>query len=128
MQYPIKLLITSVFATAGIFLWNKYMPSEYNNQHAYFVLPFFIIFSLLSFNSLTKTLDSENKNAFTMRFMASTGLKLFVCLMVIVIYGVLNKQQIVSFAVLFLFTYFVYTGVETIALFKEIQKRKQAGN
>jgi hypothetical protein len=59
-----------------------------------------------------------------MRFMASTGIKMFVCLIMIVIYAFINKAQITSFAVLFLFLYFLFTGVETASLFKEIQKRK----
>lgn len=125
MSYPIKLLITSIIASLGLYLWNQFMPVEYNNLHVYFILPFFIIFSLLSFQSLSKTLDSENKNAFTMRFMASTGIKMFVCLIVIVIYAFINKAQITSFAVLFLFLYFLFTALETASLFKEIQKRKQ---
>lgn len=125
MSYPIKLLITSIIASLGLYLWNQFMPAEYNNLHVYFILPFFIIFSLLSFQSLTKTLDSENKNAFTMRFMASTGIKMFVCLIVIVVYAFINKTQITSFAVLFLFLYFLFTALETASLFKEIQKRKQ---
>lgn len=124
MSYPIKLLITSIIASVGLYAWNQFMPVEYNNQHVYFILPFFIIFSILSFQSLTKTLDSEYKNAFTVRFMASTGIKMFVCLIIIVIYAFINKAQITSFAVLFLFLYFLFTGVETASLFKEIQKRK----
>lgn len=125
MSYPIKLLITSIIAGAGLFIWNQYMLAEYINNHVYYVLPFFIAFSFISFQSLVKTLDSENKNAFTMRFMGSTGIKMFVCLIVIVIYAFINKTQITSFAVLFLFLYFLFTGVETASLYSEIQKRKQ---
>ena len=72
MSYPIKLLITSIVASLGIYLWNQFLPTEYNNQHIYFILPFFIIFSLLSFQSLSKTLDSENKNAFN--FLIDNGM------------------------------------------------------
>lgn len=125
MLYTLKLVIVSIVAAVGIYFWNRFLPGEYTNMHAYFVLPFFVIYSFLSYQSLSKSLDSENKNAFTVRFMASTGLKLFACLIVIVVYGFLNKAQIVSFAVLFLFMYFVFTSLETIALFKEIQNRKK---
>ena len=125
MSYTIKLAIVSVIATLVIYFWNQFLPLEYCNTHAYFVLPFFVIYSFLSYQSLVKTLDSANNNAFTMRFMASTGIKLLLCLMVIVIYAFINKPQIVSFAVLFLFLYFIFTGVETMALFKEIQNRKK---
>ena len=111
MSYPIKLLITSIIASVGLYCWNQFMPAEYNNLHVYFILPFFIIFSLLSFQSLTKTLDSENKNAFTMRFMASTGIKMFVCLIMIVIYAFINKAQITSFAVFIIFPSFNFFSI-----------------
>jgi len=125
MPYTFKLVAVSIVVALVIYFWNQILPLEYCNTHAYFILPFFVIYSFLSYQSLLKTLDSANNNAFTMRFMASTGIKLLLCLMIIVIYAFINKPKIVSFAVLFLFLYFIFTGVETIALFKEIQKRKK---
>ncbi len=39
MSYPIKLLITSIIASLGLYAWNQFMPVEYNNLHVYFILP-----------------------------------------------------------------------------------------
>jgi hypothetical protein len=63
-------------------------------------------------------MKAENKNAFTLRFMAASGVKLFVSLFIIIIYAFVNKKQIVSFAILYLFIYFLFTGIETFFLYK----------
>jgi hypothetical protein len=68
-------------------------------------------------------MNAENKNAFTLRFMAASGVKLFISLFVIIIYAFLNKKQVVSFAILYLFIYFLFTGVETFLLYRATRKK-----
>jgi hypothetical protein len=53
--------------------------------------------------------------------MATSGIKLFLSLFIIVIYAFVNKKQIVPFAILYLFTYFLFTGVETFFLYRKTQ-------
>jgi hypothetical protein len=124
MKYNLSLLLVSVFSFALIVVWNKFMPINYHNNHVYAVVIFFTIFSLLAHLILSSALTSENKNAFTLRFMAMSGIKLFISLFIIIIYAFLNKKQIVSFAIIYLLLYFLFTGFETFFLYKKINIRK----
>jgi hypothetical protein len=97
------------------------MPTEYYHPHVYFVVVFFSLFSFLSNLFFSSSMKDENKNAFTLRFMATSGIKHFLSLFIIVIYAFVNKKQIVPFAILYLFTYFLFTGVETFFLYRKTQ-------
>jgi hypothetical protein len=100
--------------------WNKFMPINYQNNHVYLVVVFFSLFSYIAHILLLNALSAENKNAFTLRFMAMSGVKLFISLFIIIIYAFLNKKQIVSFAIIYLLLYFLFTGFETYFLYKKI--------
>ncbi|MDP2385562.1 MAG: hypothetical protein Q8M29_04270 [Bacteroidota bacterium] len=125
MSYFLKLIVFSLVITACVVVWNMFIPKEYISLHAYFIIPFFFVYSYLTHLSLTKALKDENKNAFTMRFMGATGIKLFFSLIFIVVYSFVNKAGLIPFAVLFLFLYFAFTIFETMILFKQLKKDKQ---
>ncbi|MCD6069072.1 MAG: hypothetical protein K0S33_3898 [Bacteroidetes bacterium] len=124
MSYLVKLIIFSIIIAGAVFAWNSFVPQDYRSNGAYYILPFFIAYAWIVHTWLNKALNSENKNAFTMQFMGATGIKLFLSLIVLVIYGILNRPGIVPFAILYLFIYFTFTGFETIALFKLIKQQK----
>lgn len=123
MKYNLSLLLIALFSFALIVGWNKFMPANYQNNHVYAVVVFFTLFSYLAHLFLSSALTSENKNAFTLRFMAMSGVKLFISLFIIIIYAFLNKKQIVSFAIIYLLLYFLFTGFETFFLYKKINSR-----
>ncbi len=120
MKYNLSLLFITLFSIAMIIGWNKFMPINYQNNHVYLVVVFFSLFSYIAHILLLNALSAENKNAFTLRFMAMSGVKLFISLFIIIIYAFLNKKQIVSFAIIYLLLYFLFTGFETYFLYKKI--------
>jgi hypothetical protein len=124
MSYLVKLIIFSLVIAAALVVWNMTAPLDYRSMAAYIILPFFILYSYLTHLFLTKALGSENKNAFTMQFMGATGIKLFLSLIILVVFGVFNRTQIIPFAILYLFIYFAYTGFETAILFKLTKQQK----
>jgi hypothetical protein len=124
MSYPVKLILFSLVIVAAVVAWNMLAPSDYQSMAVYFILPFFILYSYLAHLFLTKALNSENKNAFTLQFMGATGIKLFLSLIILVVYGVFNRTKIVPFAILYLFIYFAFTGFETMILFKLTKQQK----
>jgi hypothetical protein len=123
MIYPVKLFLFALIVSLFVFGWNMYIPFEYTSNHAYFVVVYFFLFSLLTHFVLGKTMDSENKNLFTYRFMAMSGLKLFLSLMVILIYAFTNKRHVIPFAILFLLIYFLFTGFEIFSILKQLKKK-----
>jgi hypothetical protein len=125
MKYNLSLFLTTLFSFALIVGWNKFMPVNYQNNDVYAVVIFFSLFSYIAHLFLSSSLNAENKNAFTLRFMAMSGIKLFISLFIIVIYAFLNKKQIVSFAIIYLLLYFLFTGFETFFLYKKINSREK---
>lgn len=123
MIYKLSLLIITCVSIVIVYLWNSLMPKEYYNSHVYAVVLFFALFSFISTLFLSSSMNAENKNAFTLRFIAASGVKLFISLFVIIIYAFLNKKQVVSFAILYLFIYFLFTGVETFFLYRATRKK-----
>ena len=125
-KYLTSLIIMSVLAGAGIFCWNYFVP-EYANNHGYFILAYYFLFTLGLHYYLTKKADAKS---FVMKFMGVTGIKLFLNLIVILVYGLNNKPKAVSFALIFLLVYFLFTIFESrqlINLYKS-DKKKEAGN
>ena len=128
MSYLVKLVILSAVVALCLFAWNYLMPVEYTNTNAYLIIPFFFAYSYFTHISLTKAMKSENKNAFTMKFMGATAIKLFFSLIFIIVYAFINKKEIIPFAVLFLFLYIVFTVFETMVLLGQLKQNKQSNN
>jgi len=123
MTYPVKLTLFSLLVSLLIFCWNMFIPVEYTTNHAYFIGIYFFLFSLITHFILVKSLNNENKNLFTFRYMAISGIKLFLSLIVIFVYAFNNKSRVIPFAVLFLLIYFLYTGFEIASLLKRLKKK-----
>jgi hypothetical protein len=123
MNYTVKLLLFTFTVNILVFCWNVYIPIEYTCNLGYFIVAWFFLFSIISHFILTKSLNSENKNAFTMRFMAVSALKLFLSLIIIIIYAFRNKAGMIPFAILFILNYFLFTAFEIISLLKKIKSK-----
>ncbi len=123
MSYLLKLVLFSVLVLVLIFCWNQFIPPEYTSPHAYFIALFFFLFSFITHLSLVKSLSSSNKNEFTFRYMTASGIKLFLSLIIIVIYAMTRKQGLLPFAILFIFNYFLFTGFEIAILLKQLKSK-----
>lgn len=120
-KYLSGLLLTGALTAAGIFCWNYFMP-QYANQHAWFILAYYLLFTAAIHLWLTRNTEPKK---FVMRFMGVTGIKLFLNLIVIVIYGLTHKSSAVSFALMFVFIYFIFTFFESAQLIKNIKQKKE---
>ncbi len=123
MSYIVKLTLFACLVLLLIICWNHYLPNTYTSTHAYFILVFFFLFSYFSHLLLNKSLLAENKNEFTYRYMAASGIKLFLSLIVIVIYAFTRKTGVIPFALLFIFQYFLFTGFEVSLLLKQLKSK-----
>ena len=70
-------------------------------------------------------LSNPDPKAFIMRFMGVTGIKLFLNLIIILIYGLSFREKAVSFALFFMCIYFLFTFFESYSLIQEINKTKK---
>lgn len=123
MTYPVKLTVFALIVSLLVLCWNLFIPVKYTSNHAYFIVVYFYLFSLVTHFMLMKSLNDENKNIFTYRYMGISGIKLFLSLIVIFIYAFTNKSQVIAFAVLFLLIYFLFTGFEIASLLKRLKQK-----
>jgi len=123
-KYLISILIMTFLAFWGIFSWNRFVPS-YANSHGYYILGYYFLFTLGLHYYLTKKADPKS---FIMKFMGVVGIKLFLNLIVILVYGLNNKAKAVSFALIFLLVYFLFTIFESVHLttFLKTEKRNDS--
>jgi hypothetical protein len=121
-KYLFSLITISLVAGAGIFSWNYFMPA-YANNHAWFILLYYFLFTMGLHYYLTKK-TSQDKS-FIMKFMGVTGIKLFLNLIVILVYGLNNKPKAVTFALIFMIVYFIFTIFESRQLIKAFPTKKE---
>jgi len=123
-KYLISILIMTFLAFWGIFSWNRFVPN-YANSHGYYILVYYFLFTLGLHYYLTKKADPKS---FIMKFMGVVGIKLFLNLIVILVYGLNNKAKAVSFALIFLLVYFLFTIFESVHLttFLKTEKRNDS--
>ncbi|MBC7864239.1 MAG: hypothetical protein IAF38_14775 [Bacteroidia bacterium] len=121
-KYLFALITISLLTGAGIYSWNYFMP-VYANKHAFFILAYYFLFTLGLHWYLTK--KSSQDKSFIMKFMGVTGIKLFLNLIVILVYGLNNKAQSVTFALMFMIVYFVFTIFECRQLINAYKPNKE---
>lgn len=108
-------LIAAILVFAFCIVFEKTKP-EFFNPHIYFSLAYFFGVNALAIPSILKKLDSAHKNAFTFSFLTFTGLKMFINLFIILIYALVNKSQLFTFAIGFLIQYFIFMFLEVYYL------------
>jgi hypothetical protein len=86
---------------------------------------FFIIITGGLHYFFIKNLEKKPQQ-FVTTFLSLTGLKLFLYLMVIVVYFITNKKEATSFLLSFLFFYLTFTAFEVFSLLKASNAQKAA--
>ncbi len=117
----LTLIIFTFVVVAIVFVWNNLFPA-YSNQHIYWVILFFLGMNAFALKIIIGKMNSENKNEFTITFLGFTGMKLFLNLMIIVIYAVVNKPMLFTFAIMLLAIYMLYTFLEVYLLMRLLKK------
>lgn len=70
-------------------------------------------------------MSNPDPRTFVMRFMGITGIKLFLNLIIILVYGLNFREKAISFALYFMAIYFLFTFFESYSLIQEINKNKK---
>jgi len=90
------------------------------NSTMVIILFFLLLSNFLFFHQLK--LVNERILRFVNRFMVITGLKLFMFLFIILIYGFIDRKGLAGFALSFLVVYFTFSIFEVVHIIK-IQKK-----
>ncbi|MCX6295073.1 MAG: hypothetical protein NTX97_03230 [Bacteroidetes bacterium] len=117
----VKLTLFSVFTLGLLFLWQHYASPNFQSTIFWVVWLFFIFTTAIIHVVLIKAARKDPKKFITY-FMGITGIKLFAYLIIILIYGLLNRDTAQGFIICFLISYFLYSGFEVVTLTKHFKK------
>ncbi len=117
--FGLLLVITLVLLSFNYFILEELLNQPFSLKNylsfTYFFAGGFVMFRYL-FNSM-----NDDPKKFVTRFMAAMGIKIFVSLMILVIYLWVHEAQGKVFAVNFLILYLLYSGI----LFQRLYKGKK---
>ncbi len=120
LQYLKKLLIYSAIIAVIAFVLAFFLPDNFVSPAMPFLLVFFIAVSLLTHYFVLKTMVKK-MSLFVNFFMISIFVKLIIYIAIIVIYGLMNKHDMIPFVITFFVFYLLFTLFELIAVLK-VQK------
>jgi hypothetical protein len=120
-SFFLKLALFSVLTLGIIWLCQHYASVHFQTNLFWIIWLFFIATTALIHVVLIKAANDDPKK-FVNYFMGITALKLFAYLIIIVIYGLINRDGAQGFIVCFLLSYFLYSGFEVVTLIKHFKK------
>ena len=110
-----NLTILSLLLFLLLFLWNHFLSEKFQSQHAYIIVPYFFISSLLV-NKWLAVAERQSPQHFIRTYMASAAIRLLVNLLVIIIYILLFRPLAMNFVLIFMVLYFIYLIFEVVVL------------
>ncbi|RAI99434.1 hypothetical protein LX64_04568 [Chitinophaga skermanii] len=118
-KFVIRLVAYFALITAALFVLKPQLLSQ--NAHFYVLVGgnvFMAAITALSYHLNKKGLKAKNNNTFVQMVYLSTFSKLFLCLIAIVAYVLLTRDNISKISIFILLGfYLVYTVVETISIY-----------
>lgn len=121
-SYSLKFIFFVLLNALGLGLWNAYGPSEWVNNHGWIALA---VLSIISFG-MSKSLQAEDNTEarFVRKFMAGTGIKMFVSLLLVLFYGIFNRPAVPGFILILMFHYIAFLVFEVATLMTFLKRKK----
>ena len=114
-SFVAKLAVFSII-TFGILYFVQYLSSPHFQTKLFWAIWLFFIVTTALIHFILEKASREDSKKFIVYYMGITGIKLFSYLIIIIIYGLLNRENIQGFAICFLLSYFLYGSFEVIML------------
>lgn len=120
-QFSIRFAIFSAVIACGLAAWDHFTPEKFHVVNGW--LSFSILCVVTYFMHLLLARAGEKQPGhFVRTFMGTTTLKLFLFLVIILLYCVLERETAMKFSLGFLAQYFLFTSFEVWALLKHFNK------
>ena len=121
-KYIIRLFTFSIIISAISFVLFKYVLTQYYLDVFPFLIVFFAFTSVLIHYILLKASNFRIAK-FSTFFMGSTSAKLFLYIIFLVIYVLVDKSNAVPFLLTFFVLYFLFTIFETFSLLIDLKEK-----
>lgn len=75
---------------------------------------------------MSKSLQAEDNSGarFVRKFIAGTGIKMFVSLVLVLVYGIFNRSQVPGFILILMFHYIAFLVFEVSTLMTFLKRKK----
>ena len=117
-KFSFLIIVFSVII-AGLSLLFQWLFPQYATPALPFIVLFFFVITLLTLYIVLRNNDGQEGNRFVSSYMLSRTIKIFSCLLFLVLYIFLNKEDAVKFAIAFMVIYFLFAIFEVVVLKKE---------
>lgn len=122
-SFLVRLLMFSALVGGALAAWNAFMPVWRQHPLSWALFGFFVVITALVHYILLRSGEGDPK-AFVRMFMGLTTFKLFIFLVVIVLYAFANKALAVQFIIHFLVFYLLFTTFEVALLYKHFLPKR----
>ena len=116
-----QLSILSIAIATLLSLWNHFAPQEYCLTEGFFIIIYFFASTLLFLN-MTISANEKSPQHFVRAFIGTTAIRMFLGLIIILVYALIFRETTMRFALQFLLLYFIYLIFEVILLLKFLKK------
>lgn len=103
-------------------LWNLFLPDNLKSPAAPYIVIYFFVATIITHQLLMKK-NRESPQNFIRAYLGSTAFRLFLNLMIIIVYMLVNKPGAMAFTLSFLVFYFLYLIFEIISLQKDLKAK-----
>ena len=123
-KYVFRLLIFSIIVAIPTILMPVLLP-KYSSPALPFIVLFFFFLTLFTLYIVLRDSSMRESKKFVSGYVVSRTVKFMSCLLFMLIYIIVNKEDRWNFAFAFLIIYFLYAAFEVFIIKKENDKLSQ---
>lgn len=126
-KYVSRLIIFSVVIAGLVVLAQQLLPAQYVSPALPYIVLFFFVVTLFTLYVVLRDSARRESRKFVSGYMVSRIVKFMSCLLFLLIYFIVNKEDRWNFAFSFCIIYFLFAVFEVIAMKMEndaLQKEK----
>ncbi|MBR6174505.1 MAG: hypothetical protein IKQ52_02810 [Bacteroidales bacterium] len=120
-KFSFRIIVFSVIV-AGLALLFQWIWPQLATPALPFIVLFFFVMTLLTMYIVLRGDTGRDGRKFVSSYMLSRTVKLLSCLLFLLLYMFLNREDAIRFAIAFMVIYFLYAAFEIIVLKKENEK------
>ncbi len=113
-------IVFSFILIVGALLWNLFVPENLKSPAAPYIVIYFFIATIATHQFLINK-NKQSPQNFIRAYLGSTAFRLFLNLIIIMIYMLVNRSGAMSFTLAFLAFYFLFLIFEIISLQKDLK-------
>ena len=118
-MFFLKLLVFSAVMWVADLCWNRFVPAN-SIPHPEVIIGVFFLITALFHYIITKNKDARPQ-VIVRYYMSGTVLRLFLYIIILLLYRFIDKPTLVPFAIAFVLHYFLFTAFEVTALMKQFK-------